>query len=128
MFSDHRIARVRLVFMIPSHAMNVLFPHTPATDQPKHLAYVEWFSDFPRYPDSSHRQFKVKPSLAPGGGNLASVVPITSVISSVHLLPKFGDIAPRHWTSSNVLDNALSFYVNSFGGYDRNIHDIINNY
>ena len=109
--------------------MYTLFPHTPAADWPKHLAYVHWFSNFPRSPDSSHRrQFKITQSLAPGGGNLASVVPITSIVSSVHLLPKFGEIAPRHWTSSNVLDNAQSFYVNSFGDHDRDIHDIINNY
>ena len=108
--------------------MYTLFPHTPAADWPKHLAYVHWFSNFPRSPDSSHQQFKITQSLAPGGGNLASVVPITSIVSSVHLLPKFGEIAPRHWTSSNVLDNAQSFYVNSFGDHDQDIHDIINNY
>ena len=108
--------------------MDTLFPNTSAADRPKHLAYVDWFSKFTHYPDSSHQQFKVTQSLAPGGGNLASIVPITSIISSVHLLPKFGEVAPRHWTCSNVLDKAPSFYVNSFGDHDRDIHDIINNY
>ena len=44
----------------------------------------------------------------------ASIVPLTMVEASTHLIPNFGPIAPPEWKSSNVLDRAHKFYVNSF--------------
>ncbi|KAH7904086.1 hypothetical protein BJ138DRAFT_1019618, partial [Hygrophoropsis aurantiaca] len=43
-----------------------------------------------------------------------SVVPVASLRRSIHLIPKFGPIAPREWTSSNVLEQCSTFFVNCF--------------
>jgi hypothetical protein len=44
----------------------------------------------------------------------AAVIPVESIIGSVHLLPRFGPIIPPHWNSFSVLDQCNSFYVNPF--------------
>ncbi|KAF8222476.1 hypothetical protein L208DRAFT_1523461 [Tricholoma matsutake] len=88
----------------------------------------DWFSTFTHHPDPYHQQFRISPSKAPDGGNLASIVPVTSIVSSLHLLPQFGPICDRSWTSSNVLDHCQGFFINSFGDHDHDIHSLINSY
>jgi hypothetical protein len=51
------------------------------------------------------------------------VLPLTTVERSVHLFPKFGPVAPREWTSSNVLEECASFYVSCWS--DRHTFIII---
>ena len=48
------------------------------------------------------------------GNQQASVILISLIRQSVHLIPGFGCIAPSSWKSSNVLDLAPYFYVNPF--------------
>jgi hypothetical protein len=48
------------------------------------------------------------------GKQRSSIIPINLIYSSAHLIPAFGPIAPTEWTSSNVLEVASGFYVNSF--------------
>ncbi|KAJ7463204.1 hypothetical protein FB451DRAFT_1494005 [Mycena latifolia] len=67
----------------------------PRAHRPEHLAYVEWFSAFPKHPEPNHLMYKIsKPA------------------ERYHLFPQFGPVAPRTWTSQNVLDLAAKFYVN----------------
>ncbi|KAF8801230.1 hypothetical protein BYT27DRAFT_7115580 [Phlegmacium glaucopus] len=40
--------------------------------------------------------------------------PVSLILSSIQLFPKFGPQAPVSWSLSNVLESAASFYVNSF--------------
>jgi hypothetical protein len=108
--------------------MNYVFRDIPLAERPDYLAYVDWYTPFSREPERHHRQFKIAPSPAPGGGNLASVVPLSWIVSSVYLIPKFGPVCNRYWKSSTVLDQCPQFYVNSFGDHDRDIHDLLNSY
>jgi len=48
------------------------------------------------------------------GERRVSIIPVSLILSSVQLFPKFGPQAPVSWSSSNVLENAVQFYVNSF--------------
>ncbi|KAJ3797788.1 hypothetical protein GGU11DRAFT_666105, partial [Lentinula aff. detonsa] len=52
-------------------------------------------------PDVNHGLFKVSRCNV-DGGRLASVVDINRIIRSVHLIPKFGQIANREWDTSTV--------------------------
>ncbi|KAL1675271.1 hypothetical protein EV122DRAFT_218848 [Schizophyllum commune] len=117
----HRVGRVRAVFTIPKAAESRLF--LPGVVLPKRLAYVEWYTPFPRRPEPDHRMYKISPSDAPGGGTLASIVPAANIRRSVHLFPKFGRTAPSEWTSSSVLDQCRVFFVNSFT--DKHLYRIL---
>lgn len=80
---------------------------------PEHLAYVEWFKKFANKTEPNHGLYKISRSFI-RGDKLVSIVPVANVVRSVHLIPKFGSIAPRDWTSNNVLEKCTVFYVNSF--------------
>jgi hypothetical protein len=99
------------VFSIPSRFASTLFP--PERPSPQYLAYVEWFTAFEESPQPNHKLYRIKRSLQ-NGQRLASVIPLHNVRRSVHLFPAFGSMAPREWSSSNVLDCCPVFFVNSF--------------
>jgi hypothetical protein len=89
-----------------------LFPSI--SQPPKHLAYVEWFTPFPSMSDSRHGMFKISRSTVRSHERVVSIIPVSNIARSVHLIPKFGAIAPRHWTSSNVLEECDTFFVNRY--------------
>ncbi|KAJ6528339.1 hypothetical protein DFH09DRAFT_1327742 [Mycena vulgaris] len=113
----YRVGQVRVVFSLKPHHIQGLFAH--GVSPPQHLAYVEWFSSFKPQPEPHHLMYKVKRSLK-DGDRMASIVPVANIRRSVHLLPKFGPIAPPHWTSANVLEECPTFFVNCFS--DRHIY------
>ncbi|KAH6912306.1 hypothetical protein BKA70DRAFT_1098303 [Coprinopsis sp. MPI-PUGE-AT-0042] len=107
---DYCIGRIRCVFSFPAVAKHCFPNRAP----PSHLAYVEWFTPFSKLsPGRHHRMYQVS-RLMDDNGPRASIIPLTMVEASAHLIPKFGPVAPPEWKSSNVLDLASKFYVNSF--------------
>ncbi|KAG1799775.1 uncharacterized protein HD556DRAFT_1230962 [Suillus plorans] len=82
----------------------------PLTHQPlKHLAYVEWFTPFSSMPDSRHGMYKISCFLR-SRERVASIIPVSNIARSIHLLPKFGPVAPRHWTSNTILEECNTFF------------------
>ncbi|KAJ7504642.1 hypothetical protein B0H11DRAFT_1709428 [Mycena galericulata] len=116
----YRVAQVRVVFSFPHHSVKTLFPAD--TVPPSHLAYVEWFSPFTSDAEPRHLLYKIKRSLK-DGVRIAGIIPVANIRRSVHLLPKFGPVAPREWTSSNVLERCPVFFVNSMS--DRHIYTTV---
>ncbi|KAJ7812550.1 hypothetical protein B0H14DRAFT_2605662 [Mycena olivaceomarginata] len=98
--AGHRVVQVHVIFSLQAQHIRSLFSRriTP----PKYLAYVEWFSPF-KDPEADHLMYKV-----------------VNIRRSVHLLPKFGLVAPVDWKSINVLDKCSHFFVNSLT--DRHIY------
>ncbi|KAG2124671.1 hypothetical protein DEU56DRAFT_963354 [Suillus clintonianus] len=109
---DLRVGQVRAIFALPPTSILMLF--SPTVQVPSHLAYIEWFTLFPPAPDRNHGFYKLSWALARGGERLASIVPIANILCSTHLVPRFGAVAPREWTSGTVLDDCESFWLNLY--------------
>lgn len=111
-FKGYRIAQVRVIFTLPEKIRS-LFSPAAASELPLHFAYVEWFTPFASVPDRHHRLYQVKRAWI-NGDRLCSIVPVSDIRRSIHLIPRFGRIAPATWTSSNVLEQCDTFFVNAF--------------
>ncbi|KAJ3769430.1 hypothetical protein FB446DRAFT_812086 [Lentinula raphanica] len=109
---DTRIGRIRAVFSIPSNRLDTLLPAN--VPLPTHLVYVEWFTKFPRSPEAFSGLYRVKRNVLADGKVAASILPLESIMRSVHLFPKWGGTVPAEWTSESVLDKAPSFTLNVF--------------
>ncbi|KAJ3797272.1 hypothetical protein GGU11DRAFT_816582 [Lentinula aff. detonsa] len=109
---DTRIGRVRVVFSLPSDKLDTLLP--PNIPPPTHLAYVEWYTRFSRNPEAFSGLYRLKRDVLADGTVAASIVPLDSILRSVHLFPKWGGAVPAGWTSESVLDNAPSFSLSVF--------------
>ena len=101
-----------MVFCLPDQASEFLFP--PGVKQPQHLAYVEWFTPFGSEPDPCSLMYKVSRSYDNNGKPLSSIIPVANIQRSVHLIPRFGPVTPRSWSSNTILQDCTTFYVNSF--------------
>ncbi|KAG2123740.1 hypothetical protein DEU56DRAFT_745112, partial [Suillus clintonianus] len=77
------------------------------------LAYIEWFSPFSSAPDRHNGLYKLS-RLMHGGEMVASIVPAGNIVRSVHLIPRFGEIAPQEWMSETVLEDCSTFWLNSY--------------
>ncbi|KAI9449055.1 hypothetical protein BJY52DRAFT_1127054 [Lactarius psammicola] len=113
--NGNRIAQIRVIFQIPTRVTCSVFLNDNA---PTYLAYAEWFSPLSQTPDGNHHMHKVS-RLAVGGRRRASVIPVDSIIGSVHLIPRFGPATPRDWNSFSVLELCDTFYVNPFSNRDN---------
>ncbi len=104
------MGQIRCIFILPPGALKLWFPG----QQPSHLAYVDWFTPFSSLrPAGGHGLYKVSRRVIDGQQH-SSVIPVSLIRQSIHLIPAFGATAPVEWTSSSVLDIATNFYVNAF--------------
>ncbi|KAH9015334.1 hypothetical protein EDB85DRAFT_1875899 [Lactarius pseudohatsudake] len=117
--NGYQIAQVRVVFQLPNKAIPEVFPSldTAVTAPPTHLAYVEWFSPIPARPDANQLMYRVS-RLMHNGHRRASIIPVSSIISSIHLFPRFGHRIPPEWNTYSVLELCHTFYVNPFSDRD----------
>ena len=106
----YRVAQIRAIFSISSRTVTHLFGNN---HPPQHLAYVEWFTPFQTSPEQRTGLYKVSRALQ-DGARIASIVPVTNIIQSIHLSPLPGSNIPLEWTSDSVLEQCWNFLVNSF--------------
>ncbi|KAJ7574250.1 hypothetical protein C8J56DRAFT_979934 [Mycena floridula] len=99
-FKGLSVGQVRVIFQLPGEYGRF--------DKP--LAYVEWLTPLSLYisvlgayqvhwSTHMHRQ-------------RASIIPISQIVRSCHLIPKFGAKINSQWTSETVLKQASTFFVN----------------
>ncbi|KAI0640990.1 hypothetical protein C8Q79DRAFT_1099175 [Trametes meyenii] len=102
-----RVARVRAIFDLPKvYKAQVLGVTDP-------LAYVEWFTPFNTV-DSATGMYIVAPSTRQRERHV-SVLPLTHIIRSCHLIPVWGKSIRNHTISGDILDNLQTkFYVNPY--------------
>ncbi|KAG1747466.1 hypothetical protein EDB19DRAFT_1894049 [Suillus lakei] len=110
-FAGYCVGQICAIFLLRERHAQSLFP--PTNQPPKHLTYVEWFTPFPSTPDSRHGMYKIT-CFVRSGERVASIIPVSNISCSIHLIPKFGPVAPRHWTSNNVLEECSTFFVNCY--------------
>ncbi|KAI0694820.1 hypothetical protein C8Q76DRAFT_634235 [Earliella scabrosa] len=101
-----RVARVRAIFTLPSSYDAAIFDiHDP-------LAYVEWFTPF-QVVDPATGMYIVSHSTRQHR-RFASIIPITDIIRTCHLIPVWGKRIDPSWTSDTVLDRCTKFFVNPY--------------
>jgi hypothetical protein len=106
-FSAHpclgiRVAQVRLILRLPT--TYGIYQHP--------LAYVYWFKPLTS-PVLDIGMYRISLSCQ----NLrqrASIIPITQILRSCHLIPVFGKGVPITWSSESVLRLANQFYLNPY--------------
>lgn len=76
------------------------------------LAYVEWFKPL-RTPDKENGMYKTSWSSRQHRRN-ASIIPVSQIARSCHLIPVFGSEVNERWTTHNVLEESNEFYVNHY--------------
>ncbi|THV08117.1 hypothetical protein K435DRAFT_641286 [Dendrothele bispora CBS 962.96] len=112
-----RIGQVRVIFTLPENQLYKLFP--PDIVPPGHLAYVEWFTPFSQ---TESGMYRVKRQMTRDGTVHASVVPLSMILHSVQLFPKWGGSVPVEWTREMVLEQAPSVLLSPY----RDIHTYFN--
>ncbi|KAN0131258.1 hypothetical protein V8E53_010962 [Lactarius tabidus] len=116
--NGHRVVQVRVVFQLPKKAIPEVFPGLDEDATPTHLAYVEWFSPIPSVPDANHQMHRVS-QLVHNGRRCASIIPVNSIASSIHLFPRIttnlvllycslaGEVFPdgveRNWVDEHLM-------------------------
>ncbi|TFK59866.1 hypothetical protein BDN72DRAFT_872993 [Pluteus cervinus] len=135
---DYQVVRVRTIFKLPIAICSEFLSEDPdfgikdvdssqsssasstsdtsEPNSPIHLAYVELFTKFGT-PDDVHGMYSIKP-LIKDQLHVYRIIPVSYLCRSVHLFPRFGQRAESSWTSSNVLDKATQFFVNTMSDRD----------
>jgi hypothetical protein len=49
-----------------------------------------------------------------GGHRRATIIPVDTILCSVHLIPRFGSVKSPEWSSFTVLEQCSTFFVNPF--------------
>ncbi|KAH9922147.1 hypothetical protein B0H21DRAFT_841842 [Amylocystis lapponica] len=97
------VARVRAIFRLPEE-------YGPASKHP--VAYMEWFTPFHTVaPDTG--MFKISWSTRMHRRR-TSIIPVTQIERSCHLIPHFGREVNLQWSSGDILDQCSTFYVNPY--------------
>ncbi|KAK7059386.1 hypothetical protein R3P38DRAFT_3522392 [Favolaschia claudopus] len=95
-------ARVRAIFALP---VEYGFFSTP-------LAYVEWYKPLSQF-DTDLGMYKIAPAFH-NHTRRASIIPVTQISRSCHLIPRFPRHVDRTLTSDDILDKCQSFYLNCY--------------
>ena len=87
--------------------------HLLTQNIPKRLAYIKWFTPF-HAPNSDTGFYSVSRSHQNRIPS-AAIIPIDLIVSSCHLILKFGmNFNPARWDSTEILEECTSFLLNKY--------------
>ncbi|KAJ7630322.1 hypothetical protein FB45DRAFT_978715 [Roridomyces roridus] len=96
------VGRVRAIFALPVEYGLIPTP----------LAYIEWYTPLTQL-DPNLGMYKITPATQ-AHRRRASIIPITQISRSCHLIPRFTRKIDRTLTTHNVLDRCKVFYINCY--------------
>ena len=96
------VGQVKVIFSLP--------PEYGKFREP--LVYVEWFTPLHQQ-DPISGMYKITPSTRQHRRN-ASIIPVSRVARSCHLIPQFGRSVHCSWKQDNVLGKCSTFFVNPY--------------
>ena len=99
------MGQIKLLFQLPKEIMT----HSSSSGQ---LAYVEWFTPF-QVRDKTVNMYTVSRSTRNRQWR-ASVIPITHIARTCHLIPVWGRSISRGMTGQSALDRCERFFVNPY--------------
>ncbi|KAJ6629711.1 hypothetical protein B0H10DRAFT_1293965 [Mycena sp. CBHHK59/15] len=76
------------------------------------LVYIEWYKPLTQF-DEDLGMYKISPSTQ-AHRRRASIIPVTQISRSCHLIPRFGRAIDRTLTTDDVLDRCKMFYLNCY--------------
>lgn len=100
---DLRAAQVHAIFKLPEDLGEYSTP----------LAYVQWFRNFGDQ-NEPIGMYSVSPSTRGGGYGNTSIIPITHIARSCHLIPVFGETMDRSLTQETALKNSPAVFLNPY--------------
>ena len=102
--NSHRLdsCQVQVIFHLPQEYGTFTHP----------LAYVKWFTAFST-PTANLGMYQISHSSC-SHHRQASIIPITQIKCSVHLILKFGKQMDVSWSADDVLERCKYFYVNCY--------------
>ncbi|KAJ7495743.1 hypothetical protein B0H11DRAFT_1910488 [Mycena galericulata] len=96
------VARIRVIFRLPEDHGNY----------PEPLAYIDWYKPLkPPVPDIGMHEISLS---SRNHRQNSSIIPISDIFRSCHLIPVFGRAINPTWTSDQVLDQCKLFYLNPY--------------
>jgi hypothetical protein len=108
-FTGTTVCQVRVIFRLPEEYGQYDTP----------LAYVEWFTPLDIVQEELG-MYKVHRATHQRRRK-ASIIPVTQILRSCHLIPDFATKISRAWSSKTVLDEAKEFYLNPY----LRMHDFV---
>ena len=96
------VGQVQVIFSLPSEYGSFKHP----------LTYVEWFTLF-HSPVTDLGMYQVSRSTR-SSRRRASIIPISRIEHSIHLIPKSGRVMNITWSVDDILEPCRTFYVNSY--------------
>jgi len=96
------VGHVRAIFCVPDEFGTF----------PDPLAYVEWFTAF-QSPVPDLEMYQVSRSTRQHRQR-ASIISVTQIERSIHLIPKFGWRIDLSWSAEDVFECCKTFYVNPY--------------
>ncbi|KAJ7207810.1 hypothetical protein B0H12DRAFT_1034405 [Mycena haematopus] len=98
------VARIRVIFRLPASEDHGNYPDP--------LAYVDWYKPL-KAPVADIGMHEVSLSTR-NHRQKSSIIPVSDIIRSCHLIPIFGRAVDETWTWDRVLDQCKSFYLNPY--------------